>query len=95
MNLETVLNFFKKDRKKYLIISAFVYILCLLIPQKTIDSSNFIQIIIIICFSSPICFYNFIGWKDTKRELKKRNFSRFCFFFLLFIVVGNVIIYFV
>lgn len=93
MILEIVLNFFKKNRKHCFLLLLLVYLIFSLIPQEIIDSSLLVQRIVIISFSAPFCLYNFLGWKDETRDLKKRNFSRFCFFSILIIVLGNVLLW--
>lgn len=91
MNLQIVLNFFKKNRKICFLLLLLLYGMGLLVPDKLKESCYMIQVLMIIGIFSPIILYNFIGWKDDSRDPQKRNFSRFSFFFLLFIILGNIL----
>ena len=92
MNLETVLNFFKKDRKRCFLILLVVYIFCLLIPDKMIETSFIVETLVIVSLFTPICLYNYIGWKDITRDEKKRSFSRFSFFFISVGILGYIVL---
>ena len=92
MILKVILNFFKNKRKNCFLLLLIIYFIAQLITKELIESNFIIQILMIICLFSPIVIYNFIGWKDNSRDSKKRYFSGFCFYSLLFLVLGNVIL---
>lgn len=92
MKFHLLLSFLRKNRKNSFWITLIVYIIGLMVPEQIRETSSIFQIFIIIGVGLSFCLYNFIGWRDESRPKNKRNFSGFCFFFVLFIVLGNVIV---
>ncbi len=89
--LKKILSFFKKDRINYFLITALTYVIGKLIPKEFIDKYIVAQVIIALCAFTPIVLYHYAGWQDNSRPERKRNFSRFCFFFFTLGVYGAII----
>lgn len=85
------ISFFKNNRKNWLWIILVTYIVGLMVPVETRETSKVYALFVIIGCFGPICIYNFMGWLDKSRPQNKRYFSLFFFSFVSFGVVGIIL----